>query len=119
MIRPRRDTQIPLRYKQDSPLRSLRTNNPSKRRKIDPTTIDRNNVDLALAVVAPAPENSDKPPTLIATELPHFKANYVPNRRGEFQHTNLSEIGFFKLFFSDLVVEILSEETNIYAEFQL
>ena len=70
-------------------------------------------------MIAPAPECSDEPPTLISTELPHFNANYVENRTGRSQHANLSEMGFFKLFFSDFVVEILSEETNSYAESQL
>ena len=119
MIRPRRDTQIPLRYRDKSPPRFSQTSNHSKRRKIDPKTIDRNDVDLALAVIAPAPECGDEPPTLILTELPHFNANYVQNRHGKSHHANLSEIGFFRLFFSDLVVEILSEETNSYAESQL
>jgi hypothetical protein len=116
MIRPRRDTQIPLRYKENSLPRSSKTNHHSKRRKIDPKNIDRNDVDLALAVIAPAPECSDEPSTLIPIELPYFNANYVENRHGESHHINLSEIGFFKLFFSNLVVEILSEETNFYAE---
>jgi Transposase IS4 len=56
---------------------------------------------------------------LISTELPRFKANYVQNRLGYTPYTNLSEIGFFELFFSDVVVQILSEETNSYAESKL
>jgi hypothetical protein len=119
MIRPRRDTQVPLRYRESSPPQSSRINNQPKRRRIDPRNIDRNDVDLALAVIAPAPECSDEPPTLIPTELPHFNANYVQNRPGQSHHVNLSEIGFFKLFFNDFVVKILSEETNFYAESQL
>jgi hypothetical protein len=119
MIRPRRDTQIPLRYREKSLPRFSKTNNHLKRRKIDSKSVDRNDVDLALAVIAPAPECSDEPPTLIPTELPHFNANYVQNRHEESHHINLSEIGFFKLFFSDLVVKILSEEINSYAESQL
>jgi Transposase IS4 len=55
---------------------------------------------------------------LISTELPHFNANYVENRSGRPQYTDLSESGFFGLFFSDSVVEILSKETNTYAEFK-
>jgi hypothetical protein len=119
MLRPQRNTQIPLRYRQSSPPRFSKINNQTKRRRIDPKNVDRNNVDLALAVVAPAPECSDKPPTLVSTELPQFKANYVQNRSGESQHTNLTEIGFFKLFFSDFVVKIIAKETNSYAEIHL
>ena len=70
-------------------------------------------------MIAPAPKYSDEPPILIPTELPHFNASYVKNRHRESHNINLSETGFFKLFFSDLVVEILSEETNFYAESQL
>jgi hypothetical protein len=70
-------------------------------------------------VIKAAPECSDKPPTLIPIELPYFKANYVLNRAGCSRYTGLSESGFFKLFFSDPVVEILSKETNSYADFQL
>jgi Transposase IS4 len=55
---------------------------------------------------------------LISTELPHFEANRVQTRPGHTPYTNLSEIGFFELFFSDTVVQILSEETNLYAEFK-
>ena len=119
MLRPRRNAQIPLRYRESSPSQSQQINKQPKRARIDPKTVDRNDVDLALAVIAPAPECTDEPPTLIPTELPHFKANYVQNRRGESQHANLSELGFFKLFFSDFVVEIISKETNSYAEFHL
>jgi len=56
--------------------------------------IDRNNIDQALAVIAPAPERTAEAPILISTELPHFKANYVSNRAGASQYTNLSELGF-------------------------
>jgi hypothetical protein len=72
-----------------------------------------------LAVIAAAPECTDELPTLIPTELPQFTANYVENQPGYSQYANLSEAGFFKLFFSDVVVETLSKETNAYAEFQL
>jgi Transposase IS4 len=119
MLRPQRNAQIPLRYRSSSPPRPLQNNNQPKRRKIDPKNIDRNDVDQALAVIAPAPECSEELPTIIPTELPQFKANYVENRPGRSQYTDLSESGFFKLFFSDSVVEILSKETNSYAEFQL
>ena len=119
MLRPRRITQIPLRYRSSSPPRLQQTNKRSKRRRIDPEAIDRNNVDQALAVIAAAPECSDEPPTLISKELPQFKANHVQNRAGCSRYTDLSELGFFKLFFSDAVVEILSKETNLYTEFKL
>jgi hypothetical protein len=119
MLRPRRDTQKPSRYRSKSPPRLQQDANEPKRRKIELKNVDRNNVDQALAAMVPAPECTDEPPRLILAELPHFKANYVPNRAGCSRYSNLSELGFFKLFFSDSVVEILSEETNSYAEFQL
>jgi hypothetical protein len=59
-------------------------------------------------VIAAAPEESDELPIFIPTELPQFAANYVENRPGSSQHTNLLEAGFFKLFFTDPVVEIIS-----------
>ena len=117
MLRPRRDIQLPSRFREPSPPRLFQTNNQPKRRRIDPEKVDRNDVDQALAVIAAAPECSDELPTLISTELPQFAANYVEIRPGYSQYTNLSEAGFFKLFFSDVVVEILSKETNAYAEF--
>jgi hypothetical protein len=116
MLRPQRNTQLPSRYKSSSPPRLQKANNQPKRRRIDPEIVDRNDVDLALAVMAPAPECGDESLTLIPTELPHFVANYVQNRSGHSQHTNLSESGFFKLFFDDLMMEILSIEINSYAE---
>ncbi|KAF7510424.1 hypothetical protein GJ744_006703 [Endocarpon pusillum] len=119
MLRPRRDTQIPLRYRDNSPPRLLQSSNQRKRRRIDPEKVDRNNVDQALAVIAPAPKCADEPPRLILTELPQFKANYVRNQDGAPRYTGLSELGFFKLFFSDLVVEIIFKETNAYAESHL
>ena len=119
MIRPRRDTQTPLRYRLKSPPRLLQSNSQRKKRKIDLKNVDRNDVDQALAVITPAPECTDEDPTLISTELPQFEANYILNRDGASRYTNLSELGFFKLFISDSVVEILSEETNSYAEFKL
>jgi Transposase IS4 len=72
-----------------------------------------------LAPIAAAPKCTDEPPTLLSTELPQFNANYVLNRPGCARYTGLSESAFFKLFFSDSVVEILSKETNSYAEFHL
>jgi hypothetical protein len=77
MQRPRRDTQKPLRYRSNSLSRLQQTINEPKRRRIDPITVDRNDPDQALAVIAPASECSDEPPIFISTELPHFKANYV------------------------------------------
>jgi Transposase IS4 len=118
MLRPRRDIQIPARCRSGSPPRLQQNNNQRKRRRINLENVDRNTVDQALAVIAPAPECSNRPPVLISTELPHFNANYVENRSGRPQYTDLSESGFFGLFFSDFVVEILSKETNTYAEFK-
>jgi hypothetical protein len=118
MIRPRRDTQLPSRFRESSPPRLLQTNNQLKRRRIDPVRVDRNDADQALAVIEPALECADGLPTFILIELPHFVANHVENQPGCPQYTNLSENGFFKLFFSDVVVEILSKETNANAAFQ-
>jgi Transposase IS4 len=119
MLRPRRDTQLPSRYREPSPSRLSKTNSHSKRRRIDPEKVDRNDVDQALAVIAAAPECTDELPTFIPTELPQFAANYVEDRSGYCPHTDLPEVGFFKLFFSNQVVEILSKETNAYADFHL
>ena len=79
MLRPQRNTQIPLRYRSKSPPRFEQAIKQPKRRRIDPAAIDRNNVDQALAVIAPAPECTDKQPILILTELPQFEANYILN----------------------------------------
>jgi hypothetical protein len=108
-----------LRYRSSSPPRFKQISKQLKRRRIDPKTVDRNDVDQALAVLVAAPEYSEVPPTSVSTELPHFEANYVENRPGCSQHADLSESGFFKLFFSNSVVEILSKETNSYAESKL
>ena len=119
MIRPQRSIQKPLRYRSNSPPQFEQATKQPKRRRIDPAAIDRNDVDQALAVIAPAPECTDELPTLLSTELPHFEANYVQNRAGSSQYSGLSELGFFELFFSPIVVQILAEETNFYAEFHL
>ncbi len=116
MLRPQRTIQIPLRYRSNSPPRLDQAIKKPKRRKIDPVTIDRNNVDQALAVIAPAPECTDELSTFIPTELPQFEANYVLYRAGASQYSNLSELGFFELFFSPIVMQILSDEINSYAE---
>jgi hypothetical protein len=99
MIRPRRDTKIPLRYRESSPPRLFRITNQPKRRRIDLENVDRNDVDLALTVIAPAPECSDEPPTLISTELPHFHANYVRNRYREPHNINLIRNRLFQALF--------------------
>ena len=112
MLRPQRNTQIPLRYRDNSPPQIHRNNDQRKWPKIDSKNVDRNNVDQALTVIAPTLECADEPPKLISAELPHFEANYVQNRAGAPRYTGLSELGFFQLFFSDSVVEILSKETN-------
>jgi hypothetical protein len=70
MLRPRRDTQIPLRYRSSSPPQLSRDYNEPKRRRIDLERVDRNDVDQVLAVIAPALECNGEVPTLIATELP-------------------------------------------------
>jgi Transposase IS4 len=119
MLRSRRDAQLPLRNRSGSPPRLSQKNKQLKRRRIDPDSVDRNNLDQALAVIAAAPEDTDKLPTLISTELPYFKINYIQNRPSCSRYISLSELSFFKLFFSDSVVEILSKETNLYAEFHL
>ncbi len=64
-------------------------------------------------------EGADEPSTPVSTELPQFKANYVQNRAGAPRYTDLSVLGFFQLFFSDFVVEMLFEETNKYAASKL
>lgn len=100
MTRPPRDTQTPLKHREKSSPRLQQANNQSKRRRIDPKAIGRNDVDQALTVIAAAPECSDEPPTLIPTELPQFETNYVQNRAGYSQCFILSELNFFEPFFS-------------------
>jgi hypothetical protein len=80
MERPRRDTQIPLRYRESSPPRLPHNNKRLKRRGIDPEIVDRNNLGQALAVIAAAPDCDSEPPTFISTELPQYEANYVESR---------------------------------------
>jgi hypothetical protein len=100
MLRPRRDIQLPSRFREISPPRFSQIKSHPKRRRIDPEKIDRNDVDQALVVIAAAPEECiDELPTFILTQLPQFAANYVENRPGYSQYANLSEAGFFKLFF--------------------
>ena len=73
MPRPARNTQIPLRYRDNSPPKIYRNNSHRKRPRVNPVNVDRNDVNQALAVIAPAPknaENTNKPLTLISTELP-------------------------------------------------
>ena len=81
--------------------------------------IDRNNVDQALTVIEPVPQCTEELSTLLSTELSQFETNYVQNRTGSSQYTNLSELDFFELFFSSTVVEILFKETNSYVKFHL
>jgi hypothetical protein len=117
MQRPRRETQLPSRFREPSPPRFSQLNSHPKRRPIDPTKVDRNDVDQALAVIAATLEESiNEPPAFILTQLPQFVANYVDNQPGYSQYTDLSEAGFFALFFSDAVVKIILKETNAYAD---
>jgi Transposase IS4 len=119
MLRPRRDIQIPLRYRTSSPLLSLQKKNQRKRPRIDVASVERDDVDQALAAIAAAPECTDEPPTLLSTELPQFEANYVQTRSEASKYAGLSKLKLFSLFFNDVVVEILIKEINFYAEFQL
>ena len=83
MQRPRRETQLPSRYREPSPPRFYQINSHPKRRRIDPEEVDRNDVDQALAVIAAAlAECVDELPTFILIELPQFAANFVENRPG-------------------------------------
>jgi Transposase IS4 len=116
MLRPRRDTRIPLRYRENSPPRLDTSNNQHKRRRIEVAGAERNIVDQALAPIAAASECSTEHPISIPTKLPQFEANYVANRAGASRHIGLSEIELFTLFFDDVVIDILVKETNLYAE---
>ena len=82
MLRPQRNIQIPLRYRSNSPPRFEQAHKQPKRRRIDPVTIDRNNVDQALTVIEAASEYTDELSTLLSTKLSQFKINYVQNRTG-------------------------------------
>jgi hypothetical protein len=63
--------------------RFSKTNDLQKRRRIDIETVDRNDVDQALAVIVPALECSNEPPQLISTQLPYLEANRIENRPGK------------------------------------
>lgn len=80
MLRPQRNAQIPLRYRNNSPPQVEQDINRRKRVKIDLKDVDRNNVDQALTGIAPASESAEESSTLISTELPQFLANYTQNR---------------------------------------
>lgn len=114
MLRSRQDIQISWRYRSRSPLQLPHNNKRLVRCKIDPQIndpehVDRNNVGQASAVNAFAPQCTNKPPTLISTELPQFEAEDVQNRSGR-----STCVGFwvlldlFKLFLNILVAEIVS-----------
>lgn len=77
MLRPRRDTQIHLKVILSPQPPTLSKNNQRKRRYIDVASIERDDVDQALAPIAVAPESTDEPPSLISIELPQFEANYI------------------------------------------
>jgi hypothetical protein len=116
MLRPRRDTQIPLRYRDNSPPRIDRSNNQHKRRRIEVAGAERNIIDQALAPIAAASECSTEPLIPISTKLPQFEANYVANRAEASRYISLSEIELFTLFFDDVMIDILIKEINLYAE---
>jgi hypothetical protein len=99
MLRPQRSIRIPLRYRSSSPPQFEKNSKKPKRRRIDPKTVDRNNIDQALIVLVAAPEYSEAPSISVLIELPHFEANYIENRPGYSRYTGLLESGFFKLFF--------------------
>ena len=117
MQRPQRNTQIPLRYRDESPPSTYRNNNQPKGPKNGSKIVDRNQIDQALTVieaVSKSVQDTDEFSVSISTELLHFETNYVQNRVGAPRYTDLSKLNLFKFFFSDSVVETLSEETNIY-----
>jgi hypothetical protein len=119
MLRPQRSIRIPLRYRSSSSPRFEQNSKQPKRRRINPKTVDRNDINQILAVLIAAPEYSEALPISVLIELSYFKANYIKNRPKYSRYTSLSESGFFKLFFNDSVVKILSKETNLYAESKL
>jgi hypothetical protein len=96
MLRPRRFTQIPLRYRSSSPPKTLQSNGQRKRRRTDLAGAGRSDVDQALAPIAVAPEFSDEPPTFVRTELPQFEANCVGNRQGASKYVGLSLIAILQ-----------------------
>jgi hypothetical protein len=79
MLRPQRSIRIPLKRRSSSPPQFEQNSKQSKRCRIDPKTVDQNDVNQALVVLVAALEYSEVPPTLVSTELPYFKANYVKN----------------------------------------
>lgn len=77
MLLRRRKAPIYLNGRESPPLRSLQINNRRKRPQIELENVDRNDVDQALAVIAPASDCIDEGLAWIPTELPHFKAEYI------------------------------------------
>jgi hypothetical protein len=116
MLRPRRNTRIPLRYRESLSPHLCQFNCRQKRPQIDVAGVERNNIDQALAPIAAAPECSDEPSILILTQLPYFNANYILNRAEASRYTSLSEIELFSLFFNYIMIKILIKETNLYTE---
>jgi hypothetical protein len=103
MLRLKRNTQIPLRNRSNSPPRLSSKNNGFKRPRIDTKNIERANADQALALIAAAPEDASKPPTLIPSEIPEFEANYVKDRAGYSRYTGFPEYQLFALFFTEKI----------------
>jgi hypothetical protein len=78
MLRPRSDTRISFRDRENSPPRLDRGNNQRKRHRIEVAGAERSNINLALTLIpAVASEYSTEPPRLILMKLPQFAANYV------------------------------------------
>lgn len=95
MLLARRDIQIPLRNRFKLPPLTLSKNRRRKIPYINVASIERDDVDQALAPIAVAP---DERPTLISAELPQFEANYVANRPRASRYAGLSKMGFFRCF---------------------
>jgi hypothetical protein len=70
-----------------------------------------------LALIAAAPEDASKLPTLIPSEIPEFEANYVKDRAEYSRYTGFPEYQLFALFFIEKIVQTLVANTNSYAEF--
>jgi hypothetical protein len=116
ILRPRRDTRIPLKYRKNSPPRLDRSSNQHKWRRIKIAGAERYTIDQALAQIAVTSECSTEPLAPILTKFPQSAGNYVPNRAEASRYISLSEIEIFTLFFDDVIVKILTKETNAYAE---
>jgi Transposase IS4 len=91
---------------------------PKKRiRKLqtDDEVVDR--AAIASAFIPVVAENEYIPDT--ASQIPPFHHDFILDRPGKSSKSGLTELQFFSLFFTDQVIDILVQNTNSHAEWEL